>query len=424
MRILHVVHQYLPEYVGGTELYAQTIARFQQQKLGHDVGIFFPSIALIAGEQLRTGNDAGVTTYAVPLGPRSRRDVFLSLWRQPAAAGAFATVLERARPDVVHVQHLMGLPSAVVRQIQETQIPLVITLHDYWFPCANGQLVTNYDETVCAGPALWLNCARCALARGGFGDRPVLSAPLAPLLAHRSYLLRKVLARAQAIIAPNRFVYDVYQKLGMPMGNAVVIPHGIEVPERVLASPARPPRPAGEPLNIVYVGSLSRQKGIHVLVEAMNGLPAGAARLTLYGDLDKFPAYVAALRRQAKHPGITFAGRVERDDLWSILLAEADVAVLPTLWYEASPLTIQELFAARVPIVASAIGALPAMIRDGVDGLLFPPGDAAALQAALTRLIAEPALLDQLRAEIRPTRLVAEHVADVMAVYERILSAR
>ena len=103
---------------------------------------------------------------------------------------------------------------------------------------------------------------------------------------------------------------------------------------------------------------------------------------------------------------------------------EADVAVLPTLWYEASPLTIQELFAARVPIVASAIGALPAMIRDGVDGLLFPPGDAAALQAVLTRLIAEPALLDQLRAEIRPTRLVAEHVADVMAVYERILSAR
>lgn len=424
MRILHVVHQYLPEYVGGTELYTQTVARYQKEQLGHDVAVFFPSVRPADEELVCTVDDSGVTVYAVPLGARSRRDVFLNLWRQPAAGDAFAKVLERTRPDIIHVQHLMGLPVALVRQIRAAGIPLIITLHDYWFPCANGQLVTNYDDTVCAGPALWVNCGRCALARGGFGDRPLLSPFVAPLLAHRSHLLRNVLAAAGTVIAPNQFVYDTYQKLGMPLGNTAIIPHGIEVPQHVLTALPRPPQPVGELLNVVYIGSLAQQKGVHVLIDAVNGLPADQVRLTLYGDLDKFPKYVTTLREQAKHPGITFAGRIERDELWSILLAEADVAVLPTLWYEVSPLTIQELFAARVPIVASRIGALPAMIRHEVDGLLFPPGDAAALRAALARLHAEPALLPRLRAAIEPTRLTAEHVADLMALYEQVLAAR
>ena len=188
---------------------------------------------------------------------------------------------------------------------------------------------------------------------GRLGDRRY-SARRLPHLAHRSYLLRKVLARAQAIITPTASSMMCI-KLGMPMGN-VVIPHGIEVPERVLASPARPlvGRRAAQH---VYVGSLSRQKGVHVLVEAMNGLPAGAARLTLYGDLDK-PAYVAALRRQANILALRSPPGGARY-LWSILLAEAD-GCTPDIMVRASPLTIQELFAARVPIVASAIGALPA----------------------------------------------------------------
>jgi glycosyltransferase involved in cell wall biosynthesis len=424
MRILHVVHQYPPKYVGGTELYTQAVARYQRQQLGHEVTVFFPSVLPGDEELVRRVDDREVAIYAVPLGPRSRRDVFLSLWRQTAANDAFARVLERTRPDIVHLQHLMGLPASLVQQVRVAGIPLVITLHDYWFPCANGQLVTNYDGTVCAGPALWVNCGRCALARGGFGDRPLLSPLVAPLLAHRSYLLRKVLAAADAVIAPNQFVYNTYRELGMPLGNAAIIPHGIEVPQHVLHAPPRPPRSAGEPLNIFYIGSVAQQKGVHVLIDAMNGLPAEQVRLTLYGDLDKFPEYVATLRERASHPGITFAGRIERDELWSVLLTKADVAVLPTLWYEVSPLTIQELFAARVPVVASRIGALPAMIRHEVDGLLFPPGDADALRATLTRLLAEPALLPRLRASIEPTRLTSEHVADLMTLYERVLEAR
>ena len=89
-------------------------------------------------------------------------------------------------------------------------------------------------------------------------------------------------------------------------------------------------------------------------------------------------------------------------------------------WYEASPLVIREAFAAGLPLVASAIGAPGRMVRDGVDGLLFAPGDAAALRRALLSLVERPELPGQLRAGIAPVRTAADHVAQIEAVYEQI----
>ncbi len=343
---------------------------------------------------------------------------------RPELVQALEAVLNEFRPDIVHIQHLMGLPASVGDLLHDRRTPFVITLHDYWFPCANGQLLTNYDNTVCQGPYYWINCGRCAVARAGLGDHAILGATLAPLLAYRSRLLQRVLARAECVIAPTNFVRDMYVRLGMPADRMVVVPHGIQVPPHVgpLASSRQPPasRLEGQPLHIVYVGSLAWQKGVHVLVEAVNRLPHGAVRLSIYGDLDKFPDYVAQLQTMATHPGIHFGGRIGREDFWRLLLEDADVAVLPTLWYEASPLTIQEMFAACVPIVASRIGALPEKIRHGVDGLLFPPGDPAALRDMLTHLLNEPQLLHSLRTNIQPTRLMEEHVRDIGKLYSEV----
>jgi glycosyltransferase involved in cell wall biosynthesis len=409
--------------VGGTELYTQTLARYQARQEGQRVAVFYPSPEPPAPDLLSIREEEdGVRVYSANVGPRSRGRVFVDTLRRPEMVQALEAVLKKVRPDLVHIQHLMGLPAAFSNVLNRSRLPVIITLHDYWFPCANGQLITNYDNTICNGPYYWLNCGRCAVARAGLGDRPLLAPALAPLLAYRSRLVQGVLAHADRVIAPTDFVRDMYTRLGMPADRMVVVPHGIQVPSHVLQSAKQPraPRQAGEPLHIVYVGSIAWQKGLHVLVEAANRLPHGAMRLSIYGDLDKFPNYVAQLRVMAQNPAIHFGGRIERDDFWRLLLEDADVAVLPTLWYEASPLTIQEMFAARVPIAGSRIGALPEKIRDGIDGLLFPPGDAVALQETLTRLLHDPQLLQTLRNNIQPTRLMEEHVRDVGQVYAEV----
>ena len=416
MRILHVVHQYVPDHVAGTELYTQMVAR-AQAAAGHDVAVFTPlnRAGVFDG---RAALEEGVRVYRVPVGPRGATAVFLSTFRQPALAEAFAAVLASERPDVVHVQHLMGVPAAVGAALRRAGVPYVLALHDYWYGCANGQLLTNDTGTICAGPSPHFgNCGRCAVARGGL---PVALGPLfAPLMARRNARLRPVFAGAARVLAPNAFVGDIYAALGFPAERIIVNPLGLDTPpglaERVAAR--RAARSLGLP-RFGYVGSIARQKGVHVLIEAMDGLPDGVM-LDVYGDMRTFPDYAAELHALARHPGIRFHGLLGRDRLWDAL-ADLDALVLPTLWYEASPLVIREAFAAGLPLVASAIGAPGRMVRDGVDGLLFAPGDAAALRRALLSLVERPELPGQLRAGIAPVRTAADHVAQIEAVYEQI----
>ncbi len=409
MKILHIVHQYLPESTGGTELYTQTLAQYQVAA-GHSVAVFYPSQT--EGEMRSTTAD-GIRVYGAATGPRSRSRVFLSTFGNRELQAMFTAVLQKEQPDLVHIQHLMGLPASLIDTIQ---VPIVITLHDYWYGCGNAQLITNDDSTICQGPdGRFHNCGRCALARAG--QPQWLTPVVAPLMRRRNSRLRTILHRAHKVIAPTHFVQQIYQQMGLAGPNMVVIPHGIDVPhehiQNVLA--ARSPRQPNT-LHIGYIGSLGWQKGVHHLIAAVNQLPHEGVKLTLYGHLDTFPDYVAELQQQAQHPGIHFAGPVSRADVWAAL-AQLDVVVLPTLWYEASPLTIQEVFAVAVPLVASRIGAMTEKIQDGIDGRLIPPGDTEALHNVLAELLANPTALNQLRQNIQPVRTMAEQVQEIEALY-------
>jgi GT2 family glycosyltransferase len=101
------------------------------------------------------------------------------------------------------------------------------------------------------------------------------------------------------------------------------------------------------------------------------------------------------------------------------VLADLDVVVVPSIWIENAPFIIREAFAARVPVVASNLGGMAEMVRDGADGLLFPAGDASALAAALRRLLDEPQLLPALRAGIRRPMSIEEDAASLREIYVR-----
>lgn len=411
MQILHIIHQYLPEKIGGTELYTQTLARHQMAQ-GDSVALFTPSQAASSERPLAADEADGLRIYRVPLGRRSATAVFRSNFRQPALAQAFHEVLRREQPDLVHVQHLMGLPFSLADQIKQSSIPLIITLHDYWYLCANAQLLTNFDGTVCAGPNWWLNCARCALARSGHPRAYPLIPAVAPVFAVRHGRLQSILNQAATLIAPTHFTANIYRQLGVAAEKIQVIPHGIELPAQL------PPRSRQKGLLIGYVGGIAPQKGVHILIEAVNQLMGTDLQLMIYGDLNAFPQYAAQLQAEAAHPGIAFHGRLAHDQLWQTLVT-FDVLVVPTLWYETASLIVQEAFAAQVPVIASDIGVLPERIRDGVDGRLFPPGDAAALAAILGQMAKNPELLADLRAAIQPVFTIQQHVAAVTAVYQR-----
>jgi glycosyltransferase involved in cell wall biosynthesis len=316
----------------------------------------------------------------------------------------------------------MGLPVSIMDQIRRRSIPYLITLHDYWYVCANAQLLTNYDNTLSAGPdPHFHNCARCALARAGLNRLEWLAPAVAPIMARRNRLLHELFVRADRIITPADFVRRLYDRLGYSTGRAAVVPFGVELSSAELeaARAAGAQRPSTG-LRIGYVGGIAWQKGLHCLIEAVNQLPDEGVTLSIYGNLFAFPDYATKLRDLAKHPRIRFEGAVSRQELWPAL-GSLDVLAVPSLWYEGSPAIIREAFAAGVPVVASRIGALPEMVRDGVDGLLFPAGDAAALHDILRTLLDNPTQLARLRANIPPVLSFGEHVRMVTAVYKEIV---
>jgi glycosyltransferase involved in cell wall biosynthesis len=323
----------------------------------------------------------------------------------------FERVLDETSPDLVHVQHLMGMPVALIRSIKQRGIPFVITLWDFWWICANAQLLTNYSREVCDGPQAYLNCARCALARI---NRPRfwLGLPaLAGLSGWRNWLLRRVIGAATRIVAPTDFVRRWHAAHGVPMDQLCVLPPGLESAAVARGSQRRPDRGT---VRIAYIGGLSWQKGVHTLVDAFRCIQ-DRGELWIAGDESFDPIYVARLRAQAG-PGVRFLGRLEREEVWQTL-GQVDVVAVPSMWYETFSFLVSEAFTVGVPVVASRLGTLADRVHDGVDGLLISPGDVDAWGAALKRLVREPGLLARLQSNVRPPMTHDEHISRIESLY-------
>lgn len=411
MRILHITHQYPPDYIGGVELYTQTVAR-AQSALGHDVAVFTHDAD---GRHARPWRDEKVAIYAVQSAPASPSRRFWHTFAHGAATAAFAQLLAQFSPDLVHIQHMMGLPAALIEQLVGRGIPFVITLHDFWWGCANAQLLTNDTAQICDGPdVLWFNCSRCAAARAG-APRPRLTAGLAaplvsPLMARRAQRLRHVLQKAAHLITPTHFVANWHRRHGLAAERLTVLPLGVERPAAFHAAA----RGAHEPIRFTYIGSLAWQKGLHVLLEAFKQVP-GQASLWIAGDLETDAAYAQALQQMADSR-VRFLGKLDRPQVWRTL-GQSDMVVAPSLCYESFSLMVHEAFVAGVPVLASRQGALAEVVQEGVNGILAAPDDVDAWRAALQSIVDRPEQLGHLRAGIQAPLTVAAHVGQLMEIY-------
>jgi glycosyltransferase involved in cell wall biosynthesis len=343
-------------------------------------------------------------------------DKLRAVFGHPRVERAFAKVLADIQPDVVHFQHLLGLSPNLFWQTVRAQLPTVLTLQDYWYVCANTKLLTNDRELLCQGPNLWLNCARCAAAKLGAGVKWV-SPILAPALAARDLTLRRILQRADVIIAPSQFLRDTYVRLGAPVERTRTLAGGVHLPS-VRPGPLR----EHGPLRVLFMGSMLPLKGLHILIEAFNAMPT-EAELVIVGDPKRDPDYAQRLYALAQHPGIRWLGPLARAAVWE-QFSWADVVAVPSLWYENAPLVIQEALAMRRPVLTSRLGSLSEWVRDVVDGALLPPGDVPALTALLQQLFAHREIIFRWQGNIRPIRTMRDLAQDMEAVYSQVMARR
>ncbi len=452
MRILLTTHAFLPRSVAGVEVYTARLAAALQE-LGHTVRVLTAVHDLAARPHTVRHAVLGALDVVEIVNARLEGTLEAS-YRVPGIDQAIAEVVDEFRPDCIHAQHLLNLSTGLFDVASAVDAPVVLTLHDYWLSCPRDGLRRRADGTTCV-EVDHRTCAACLAADSpylvapiqrkasqaarlaGLGRvlhlvrdraprlstrmmhvarrlRPVRPEGLGPALDARAAHLRARALAADAILAPTRFAAERALEWGIPAGRVQVMSLGaVEGPTRA--------RPAGRRRRFGFVGTVAPHKGIHVLIEAVRGLAGQEVTLDVIGNADLDPAYAASLRQLARgDTRIRFCHPVpanEQARIWSSL----DLLVLPSLWWENSPLTVLEALASGVSVVASRIGGVPELLPEAA-GVLVPPGDVGALRNVLQGVLDGRLLADPLGP--LPLKTVVEGARELTALYSSLVTAR
>ncbi len=410
MRILQIVHGLPPEHRGGVETYVRGLAR-ALARTGDEVTIFCPR------RRASGGPPAGTIEEALDEGVRVR---FVTRDRE-ARRASDAAVLDAARrtlrevaPEIVALQYLAHLPPALAGEVLAGPAPVAVHLHDFWWVCPKATLF-HRSRAICDGPGGW-KCLACKHGRAG----ALLRAPAALGLGRRKAALLAILERADLLVASSADVRDRHAAFGVPPDRCLVAPYAAELPP-VAARPGG--RAVAGRTTFGYLGRVVPEKGVHVLVRAFREVRSPAA-LEIHGDgprpyLDELRALAAG----AAQP-IELRGPYARDDLFGKVLPRLDAVCLPSIWPETYGLVLDEAIHAGVPVVLSDLGGMRERFRDGKNAIVVPPGDAAALAAALERLASD---YERVRASLSfdpPSPSIDLHAARVRAAYADAVGRR
>jgi glycosyltransferase involved in cell wall biosynthesis len=272
---------------------------------------------------------------------------------------AFKARIRSFRPDVVHLHNPYPLISpAVIRVAKTAGVPVVQTVHNYRFVCANGLYFR--DGRVCQdclGKQLPWPAVRHSCYRGSMPQSAIMAGSLA---VHRT-----TWQMVDRFLPVSDFVAEQLVAAGVP-------------PEKITVKPNAAPDP-GEPAPIgegfLFAGRLEEEKGIKLLLEAWSlSLLGNMTTLTIVGDgVERSAVQQAA----SVDPSISYLGSVAADEVGQ-LLDQCAVRVVPSLWFEAAPLAVIESFARGRPVISTGVGANASAVGDEV-GWVCPTTSAVGL---------------------------------------------
>lgn len=409
MRLLMVSHGHPTFHPGGGERVAHNLYQALRREgcEAFFVGFVYPE--LLAGRKAqpvfaldpRDPNDLAIRGNAF--------DFFMGRHGDLQLADAFARIVKKINPDLVHFHHflMVGLESLRIVKNLRPACKIVLTLHEYWAICARAGQMVRADGTLCHESSLY-QCAAC------LPDRPPAQFFL------REQWIKSFLSLVDCFICPSHFLLERYQAWGLPEQKLEFIANGQE--ETVC-----PPVENRERHHrFGFFGQLTRTKGVDVLLKAARRLHDEGMdfQLGIHGTL--------ALQEKSHREGLeaafaeaadylTYFGPYQPQDVVE-LMSGYDWIVIPSTWWENAPLVVEEALAARRPIICSDIGGLKEKVAPGRDGLHFRAGDPYSLAATLRRAASDSALWQTLHATLRPPIPFAECVARHVERYQALLS--
>jgi glycosyltransferase involved in cell wall biosynthesis len=433
MKVLQVIHNFVPEGLGGAEVVAHHLSIALHQR-GHDVSVFCRGLNMQAQPYtVRDENLDGVRVRRIEFGTAGVPNRIFR--HDPQMNQAFQDYLNQVKPDVVHFHHLMYLSHDLPRIAKESGAVVMMTLHDLQFRCPSGTLL-YHDDTLCNRHAeqeclscLWpdtlsrkrkfypwqvMNPAMIAMHRAGVGGvLPAVPRQTLDSLATWAGHYRDAYLHADMIHSPSQFVADKLIEFGIPKEQTIVIENGLLYDDAEILPKTPSPR-----LRLGTIGKLPL-KGTHVAIQAMRHLPPGAAELFVYGPISGH--YKDQLLAMAEGLDIHFMGAFKQSQLPE-MYSKMDILIFPSTWYENCPMTIREAYAHHTPVITSNIGGMVEAVRDGIDGYHFAVGDPVDLAKKIQIFIDSPKQLEEFQAHIRRPFTADASREAIERIYHRLVN--
>jgi len=326
----------------------------------------------------------------------------------------FKRFLEKHRPDVIHFHHTMRIGVEALHIARQTlpDVKIVYTLHEYIFIChRDGQMVRKHTNELCteASPA---RCNQC------FPDISPAEFKI------RESFIKAHLEHVDHFISPSHFLADRFIAWGLPKEKISVLENGRHVAP---PAPFRKITKGGRRNVVGYFGQINPFKGATLALGAVEHLVQQGFtdfRLEIFGNVehqsDAFKEdFFAFLQRHNAHVG--FHGKYTNDAI-PALMAQVDWVIVPSTWWENSPLVIQEAFMHKRPIITANIGGMAEKVENGVTGLHFTARNEIDLARTIRQACEQEGLWETLMNNISP-RLSLEACAQKhYEIYDSLLT--
>lgn len=447
MKVALYVHCFYPLHGHGTESYTLLVAK-ELAARGHQVTVVTATFQSEPEQPQFIEERSWEGIPVISIDKHSYPNLAVAdTYNQPVMQVVHEEILRRLAPDIVHVCHLVNHTAAVLDACTALGIPTVATFTDFFGFCYTN-ILEAADGSLCSGPnATRSNCVAChlkltVLSTGPGRDwRSFVYPRILPYLARQvtqrswnanhNYVYRAfrpgdlierpdVLAKAMQVyrlaIAPTQFLQQAYRRVGftLPM---MLSRFGVDVDR----SP-KPAPPAGSPIRVGFIGQIARHKGVHILADAFSAAGRPNLSLTVWGAHDQQPDYFRHLQNKLRNLPVRFPGTFPVSDIVQVL-GEIDVLVIPSIWYENSPLILLQALATHTPVIISDVAGMTELVEEGVNSFRFPRGDVDGLTSILRRVADNPRLLADMSLRTEYLRTSRDMVDDVIVAYETALAA-
>lgn len=340
-------------------------------------------------------------------------------------------------PDIVHFHHLVGFTPEAIPEIRKMGYPVVFTPTDFWTICPRFTLYNEYRKGVCESPGNPEGCLQCLKAMPGWIAGHALKAAKTPLkrVLWKLDMLNSLenwiddmvhsVNAADRILPSTRFLAQTLTAYGVDPSAVRVMPYGVDIGHLPEAISIPEQFTEKEPLRVGFIGTFSEYKSPRTIIDALNYLGTERVRvhLSIYGKVDRTNSYYRKLLRKAEQypASVQFEGTFPHEHIGRILRM-LHVLIVPSVWYESSPLVLVSALNAGTPVAVSTLGGLTEMIGDEEGGFSFLPGNARELSRIISRILDQPAILQSMRKNLQGfSRTTADYVGDIEEEYAKVM---